>query len=1051
MSSEEKMKWKQEEEKNEEQKNDRMEILNEIEETLLAIGPFKDQIVIYDEEIKDTERNEYSDSQDTKEELKHQQEILDEEVREKREKEDGLMIEPIEEKKVEYKEKTNEERVIEEVKEDEKIEQVVKQDGTAFEERVKMLEEIEKVLLRQEDFADQKIIWEDEKQKKRFEAANPKEKSVSSPEERDIIELNALEDYEAICFNKNNERELQFLDKELFSQLIKNQRLEWQRDWFTGFEKNISEKDQRKLFLLDLSKNQSLGLPSDMKRIWVIKNEPKWNYIAPTKRELHGNSIKGLMSTLFGNRNKCSDFNEVTRYSYEKAMKKIWIEFQTTFTSEIRLRAKNRPAIKALKANYSRESVDKSMIGSLWYYYNGLNRQGKNDLEKGGYKSLVEFIKNDNPKGIPFATDISFQMKKKIGSKNQVSLKINRKFEVYGSTKMDLGNVLEKLHLDKYSFNYESAESQRNLVKGWNHYVDSKNKPSIDMWRLYNKIQIQCDSPLLYIHRKDDQPRLRLKRDIQEAEILYNKTLKKYPTLRNATLITEWLKFRQKIKGKNPLIEIKITNPLNNKEEIWFIRNNRNRWNPEGLPFKNDTAEKRFVSSEFFEEWKFRDGSYNIKIGEIKGYMPHSIKKSIIDNLFSETSVPNGAVFTQAYNLKMNAETIDEYFEWLWSKHRKTIKQIDETRPKLQGLENYYKGLKVEDKVLNVEITEKFDIFLFDKSRGLFKSLFSELQTTADYEQAGCNNLEEWWELVKKNITVKELATSLLRATHTAPINKTQVCYHFYDANTSRFGPLSKDPIRFWSETFENSFSSLAAALMENEEIRQVLTNFVNENDELGPLKLKEGVDTYMKGHDTGSEDLISVPDGLTKKGHLCSDVFQNKLSRPIGRNQDEINAEDYLLDWLKTVGNYDPKNFSINNLQLEFIPKGDSLNGLTNIAEDHNAIIISYWGKTALEIGRFMEVISAIRVNNFKRQKKQNLSEEELRKLVIDNLEQKTHLYIQTGEIDDATMHIIDQFLPEGVKATGEGTFLKNSLIDLLKLHGDNLLHDYYPSFSKE
>ena len=43
------MKWKQEEEKSEERRKDQMEILNEIEERLLAEGPYNDQIVIYDE------------------------------------------------------------------------------------------------------------------------------------------------------------------------------------------------------------------------------------------------------------------------------------------------------------------------------------------------------------------------------------------------------------------------------------------------------------------------------------------------------------------------------------------------------------------------------------------------------------------------------------------------------------------------------------------------------------------------------------------------------------------------------------------------------------------------------------------------------------------------------------------------------------------------------------------------------------------------------------------------------------------------------------------
>ena len=238
----------------------------------------------------------------------------------------------------------------------------------------------------------------------------------------------------------------------------------------------------------------------------------------------------------------------------------------------------------------------------------------------------------------------------------------------------------------------------------------------------------------------------------------------------------------------------------------------------------------------------------------------------------------------------------------------------------------------------------------------------------------------------------------------------------------------------------------MAADIMENDEIRQIIETYANKERNLGPLTLRKGIKTEMTGHRTTSSDrLITVPDGFTG-----SEVFQNKLLRPIGYNRDEINSLDYLLDWLKTVGNYDPINYSINNLQLEFIPWG-SLNNLTNIAVDQNAIIISYWGKTAVEIGRFMEVISAIHLHNFKQGKKQNLTEEELRRLIIDDLNRRTYLDIKIDKIDLATMNIIDQFLPEGVWATGESTFLKNSLIDLLKIYGESLFHDYYPSFSKE
>ena len=58
-------------------------------------------------------------------------------------------------------------------------------------------------------------------------------------------------------------------------------------------------------------------------------------------------------------------------------------------------------------------------------------------------------------------------------------------------------------------------------------------------------------------------------------------------------------------------------------------------------------------------------------------------------------------------------EKIDQYFEWLWYKEKKSIKQIDETRPILKSLNEYYKDIKIEDKIISVDINERFDIYLF--------------------------------------------------------------------------------------------------------------------------------------------------------------------------------------------------------------------------------------------------------------------------------------------------------------------------------------------------
>ena len=79
------------------------------------------------------------------------------------------------------------------------------------------------------------------------------------------------------------------------------------------------------------------------------------------------------------------------------------------------------------------------------------------------------------------------------------------------------------------------------------------------------------------------------------------------------------IRFHQKIKGMNPLIEVKINNPLTHQEEFWYVRNKKNAWNREGLSYKNNTAEKRFVSSEIFEGWHFRSD-----VSKLMNYLENS-------------------------------------------------------------------------------------------------------------------------------------------------------------------------------------------------------------------------------------------------------------------------------------------------------------------------------------------------------------------------------------------------------------------------------------------
>lgn len=577
----------------------------------------------------------------------------------------------------------------------------------------------------------------------------------------------------------------------------------------------------------------------------------------------------------------------------------------------------------------------------------------------------------------------------------------------------------------------------KSFVNSWNYIINLGGEANREMWKLYNEIQIKYNAPLQYVHYKNSPAHLRLKQDIVKVQQFHEKTLKKYPNLKLTTLMTEWLKFQDKIKGKNPLIEIKIINPLNEKDEVWYIRNKKNKWNPNGLSHQTGTAEERFVHSALFEEWGFIR-PYQKKKGKL---MPYSVKKIILKELFPNRAIPNGTIFQQVYRLRADMKSINHFFESKWVEFKKTVKQINETRPKLQKLNKYYKDFKIKDNLIPLEIDDIFEIYLLDKSRYLLLNLFKGLQIVVDYQEENFRNLDDWWLAIRDKVTVEQLAELLLEATYNSPIMRVPMTYKLSDAMKTRFGPLSTDPVRFWTEAFDDGVSGLAASLIENQTIRQTITNFSKEHSEIRTLFLPTNALTTMTGHDTTTPGrLVTVPDCITKVGERGG-VYQNKILRPIGENSDEINAENFLLDFIKTIGNYDPISNTVNNLKLEFIPRGDSLNGLTDLAKEHNAVIISYWEKSMKELGRFMEVISAMRLVEFKRQRKQFFLEKDIRKFVEKNLKAANMLGSKTVTLDPETLRIIDKFIPEVINASGEGTFLKNSLIKLFRLYGDRLI----------
>ncbi|PWI48968.1 hypothetical protein CEE45_04355 [Candidatus Heimdallarchaeota archaeon B3_Heim] len=426
MSSEENMKWKQREEHSEEQTEDRRETLNEIEEKLLAEEPYNDQIVINNENTGDSQIlaaiENYPDQLVVEEDKI--EEISFNNLKEQNQKQ-----------LCEQKEKEAEDGL--EIKENETERELNRETGQKGEEDSKEEEEentlMRKLVLTHEDYNDQTIIREtdtgdqstthkEEKVKisldERLEQKTEQVKEIQdintlikelntqlqAGRELDtktytyLNTLNTDGSYPNIAFvyKGDGNKSVEILDRRLYDKLIDNQklgnfRLEWQRLWFEGINQMKPTEQGRKLFLLDLSKEQEL--PASMRRIYLARNTYTWNTLAPTKRELHSKNIREFIDTLFGKRASFSDFENVKDFTYQKKMNNVWREFQRVFKKDIALKTTKRPALFALKHEYTRENIEHALTGIFWKYYHGLDRIGRRNMKQWGYNNLLQFMK----------------------------------------------------------------------------------------------------------------------------------------------------------------------------------------------------------------------------------------------------------------------------------------------------------------------------------------------------------------------------------------------------------------------------------------------------------------------------------------------------------------------------------------------------------------------------------------------------------------------------------------------------------------------------------
>jgi hypothetical protein len=599
----------------------------------------------------------------------------------------------------------------------------------------------------------------------------------------------------------------------------------------------------------------------------------------------------------------------------------------------------------------------------------------------------------------------------------------------------------------KFLKNGEKKDLNR-FIAAWNTLVDTGIKPSIDMFRLYNKIKVNNGESLWAIRFKEDIGiRLRNYGDLPNS--IYHWIPKKgLVSKETPRRIKEWLILSDLIEGHKPLIKVRTTNSETGKNEVIYIPNRESYWNKNGLNHKQLDGAKRafYQKSGLFEKIKFKrlKTIYDKKLKKkVRPYDP--LKQAIIDKLEEAGYFyPNGVTsrkiwFKEAYKLRYNEELVTEYLEVIYWERIAKLRFRENDGYKL-ALKAYYEkiGQKItyfNDDIIHFDpLSEIFEIFIVDEFQALYETI-----EVLKQDVAKLSRLKTLTQLINrlKDVDAAVIARVIAKAKLKIAI-PTQITFSLTEADQYEEiigSKITRDSTRFWMEKYTDSFSGFIAALIMDPRIRLMINDFTKQNDKLSHLELPENVISEVNwAHDPSVKNLVTLPDVITKfksgRRFFASEIIQNKLLREIGEMKGQITPTYYFLDYLKTLGTYDPLTNRTKNIQMEFIPKGRTLSGLTNLAKKSNVIILSYWSNSMVEIGRIAEVIQAIRLSKYDNH---ILDPEIIVKEVYKRLDQGNEALGFKRRIDQATKKLIQELL-EISKGKGETLFYRDVYLKLLE-----------------
>ncbi len=646
----------------------------------------------------------------------------------------------------------------------------------------------------------------------------------------------------------------------------------------------------------------------------------------------------------------------------------------------------------------------------------------------------------------------------RIGEKNKQNIKQNT-FEIINERRNLLISKVMEAGLNSLKTGKKSYINS--FITYWNQIVELGKPPTKEMVVLYNEIKGKHGVSLYVINYKTD-PGYKIKDYGDLPSIVDEWFARKY-----TTYFKEWLIFRDQLEGKSAFIKVWVKGSKNREKELFLIPNyEATKWNANGVPMELWKPKRSFIlRSGLFTKVKFPPRYEYDPNRRNTVLIRHPVKERIINRLENVVDsngkpiyrypkeVSRHTWFNSAYQIKFDENLIDEYLEGIYWQRIKTGRTRAERSSLKLSVINYYERLgeritSLTDNMIESELNEAFEIYLVDESKALW-GIISLLNDVVPLQMV--TTFDEWIDKLKTEFG-SEIARIIQQA-KLQNLNKIPITFKLTDADKYQGGKtLTRDPIRFWVEKYTDGISGFAKALIGDNRVRTALEEFSRAVDGVFPLDLPLNVTIETNwAHNPTRVNIVTIPDIVVKdkigRKFLASEIVQNKILREIGDNNGQISPRDYLLEYLKTMGEYDPNNCSIKNIQLEFIPRGNTLGGRTDITKDTNVVIISYWGNDVPQMGRVPEIIQSLRMIRYL-DKIEN--QEIIKQKVVNKLKQGIGALGFQRKMDENTSRVIQE-LTELTSADGEVTFSRDSFLELLRRYGMGLVSNNYSLDDKE